>query len=89
MYIPHKLRNKNRLHILKRCYLDPRKLKYDVETIDDHICKLIIYFKHTGTYEKTINLANANEMEYCCKEVYKKLIEEQKIAAQKEETQND
>lgn len=85
MYTPHLKRNQYRLQLLENCYLKPRKLKYKVEQDDKHICELVIHFKYAGSYHTTLDLIHPHEMEYVCKEVYRCLQEDQRLAAIKEE----
>ena len=85
MFTPHLERNQYRLCILEKCYLKPRKLKYKVEQDDKHICELVIHFKYAGSYHTTLDLIHPHEIEYVCKEVYRRLQEDQRLAAIKEE----
>lgn len=88
MYTPHLKRNQYRLHLLENCYLKPRQLKYKVEQDEKYICELVIHFKHIGSYHTIFDLIHPHEMEYVCKDVYRRLQEEQKAAALKEECVN-
>lgn len=84
MYTPHLARNQYRLQLLENCYLKPRNLKYKVEQDDKHICELVIHFKYSGSYHTTFDLIHPHEMEYVCKEVYRRLQEDQRLSAIKE-----
>lgn len=88
MYTPHLKRNKYRLYLLEKCFLSIRNLKYKIEEDDKHICELVIHFKYTGSYHTTFDLIHPHEVEYVCKEVYRRYQEEQRATALKEEYVN-
>ncbi len=85
MYTPHLKRNQRRLKLLEECFLKPRKLKYKIEQDNKYICELVIHLKYSGSYHKTLDLIHPHEMEYACKEIYRLVLEENRLKALKEE----